>query len=473
MRIVVLGEANDENQDDLITDKFEITSAQQAGQRYGFGSPLYAMARILLPLSGAGISGIPIIVMPQAAPDGATTKILHVTPVGTATDNGTHYLKIAGRDGLEGEFYAININTGDTADVITDKMRDAVNAVLGAPVIGTSTDYEGIFESKWSGLTAEELNITVDTGTKDLGITYTVTSEQSASGTPSIAGALAQFGNDWNTIVINGYGLQSTIMAALEAFNGIPDPVNPTGRFAGIIMKPFIALSGSVLNDPSSITDARKDNVTIAVCPAPGSAGFSFEAAANMGALFGPIVQNSPELDVSGLFYPDMPTPTAIGDMADYNFRNSILKKGCSTVDLVSLRYKIMDFVTTYHPVGETPPQFSYCRNLMLDFNVRFSYYLLEQLYLVDHVIAADDDTVNATKVVKPKTWKQVVKELAADLVSRALVVDLAFMQASITVNLDTANPNRLNTFFKYKRSGFARVSSTVAEAGFNFGTLG
>ncbi len=99
-RIAVLAEANDANQAGLDTDPKEITSAQQAGILYGFGSPIYHIMRILRPLSGDGVGGIPVIVYPQAAAGGAAAKKLTVTPSGTATGNGTHYLVVAGRDGM-------------------------------------------------------------------------------------------------------------------------------------------------------------------------------------------------------------------------------------------------------------------------------------------------------------------------------------------------------------------------------------
>ncbi len=91
---------------------------------------------------------------------------------------------------------------------------------------------------------------------------------------------------------------------------------------------------------------------------------------------------------------------------------------------------------------------------------------------MVDHTIADDNDTVSAGNVVKPKMWKQVLNAMAEDLGNRALIVDVPFMQDSIIVNLSSSNPDRLETFFKYKRSGFVRVASTTAQAGFNFGTL-
>lgn len=471
-RIALFAEANEANQSSLDLTPTELTSAQQAGQLYGYGSPIYAAMRILRPINGGGIGGIPVIAYPQAKAGGSTAKVLHVTPTGVATGNGKHTLIISGRENIDGVFYDINVNTGDTTADLTAKIEDAINNVLGAPLIATATDYVTTLTSKWKGLTSDAIVVKVDTNGNDLGITYTITSITSGSGTPSVAAALALFGNDWNTIVINGYGTDTSTMTALEDFNGIPDPSNPTGRFTGIIMKPFIAISGSTAEDPSSITDTRLNNVTIALAPAPLSDGLPIEAAANMALLFGRVAQDNPNLDVAGKAYPDMPTPATIGAMSSYDSRDSIVKKGCSTVDLVTGVYIVQDFVTTYHPVGELPPQFRYPRNLMIDFNIRFGYYLLEQINVVDHSISNDNDIVTAQNTIKPKQWTQILQAFADDLSQRALIVDPVFMQKSITVNVGTSNPDRLESFFRYKRSGFVRIASTTAEAGFNFGTL-
>lgn len=472
-RIAVLGEANDANQSTLDLTPTKITSAQQAGLKYGWGSPLYLICRILLPTSGGGVAGnAPVWVYPQAKAAGALPKIVEIAPSGNATDNGTHTIKIGGREGLEGVFYNVDIVAGDTPTVISQKITDAVNNVLGSPVTGVDHPYYSALTTKWSGLTANDLKVSVDTNGNDCGITYSFPVIQAGSGTPSVQAQLDNFGNDWNTIVVNGYGTVTSVMTALETFNGITDPDSPTGRYQGIIMKPFIAITGSVAEDPSSLTDGRLNDVTIAIAPAPLSEGFPFEAAANMTVLFANVSQNTPHLDVAGKSYPDMPTPTAIGAMAIYNNRDEIVQKGCSTVDLVKGKYLMEDFVTTYHPVGETPPQFRYCRNLMIDLNIRYGYYLLEQINVVDHAIAADEDTVNAVKVIKPKQWKQILNGYADDLALRALIVQPDFMKNSLDVTLSATNPDRLDTNFKTKRSGFVRESSTTVTTGFNFGTV-
>lgn len=473
-RIAVLAEANEANQAGLSLAAQEITSAKQAGILYGYGSPIYAIIRILRPIFSEGVGGIPVYVYPQAKAVGAAAKVISITPAGVATGNGTHTLVIAGRKGMDGSFYDINIETGDTTADITAKIEDAINAVLGAPVIATSDDYEVVATTKWNGLTANDVSITVDDNDNDLGIEYTIATDAAGSGTPSIAAALDLFGNSWNTIVVNSYGVHSGTMDLLEDFNGIPDPVTPTGRFVGTLMKPFVAFTGSTADDISATTDAREDEVTIAICPAPGSDGLPLEAAANFARLAAIIAQNSPHLDVSGQSLPDMPSPEDgdIGSMADYDNRDSFVKKGLSTVDIVAGKYVICDFVTTYHPEGENPPQFRYVRNIFIDLNVRYGYYILEQTFVVDKAIAEDDDIVNVDDVIKPKQWKQIVDKYADDLSSRALITNPSFMQESITVELSDSNPDRLETFFKYKRSGFARIAATTAEAGFNFGTL-
>jgi phage tail sheath gpL-like len=471
-RVGIFAEANFANQGTLDLEPWELTTAQAAGQRYGFGSPIHIISRILRPIGQVGIGGIPVIVYPQAQANGATAKIVTITPTGTATGAGTHFVKIAGRDSLDGQSYAITINEGDNTGQITAKIEDAINNVLGSPVIAVSDTYECELTSKWRGLTANGVEVEIDTDGNDLGITYAINVTQAGAGVPAVTTALNKIGEDWVTIAINSYGTVNTICNEFETWNGIPDPVNPTGRYAGIIMKPLVAITGSVADENTAFTDARLNDVTIAISPAPLSKGLPMEAAANMAVLQARIAQDTPNLDVGDLTYADMPTPTDIGTMAEYNARDMYVKKGNSTVELSGGRYKVCDFVTTYHPVGELPPQFRYVRNLMLDWNVRFGYYLLEQTNVVGHSISNDNDVVTAEKVIKPKQWKAIVGQYAEALTRRALVADTAFMQDSITVNISTTNPDRFETFFRYKRTGVVRIASTTAEAGFNFGQV-
>ena len=473
-RIALLGEANTANQSSLSTDAQQITSAKQAGDLFGYGSPLHSMARILFPIFGSGVGSIPVIVFPQLEAGVASVNTITVT--GTATKNVTHKMYISGRDIIDGSSYDINIVTGDDQDDVALKIKNAIDSVLQCPVTAVNAAAVTTITAKWTGLTSNEITVRFDTQGEDAGLSYAFANTVEGSGTPSLTTSLGKFGDEWNTIVINPYG--EPAFAELEAFNGVPSD-NPTGRYEGIVFMPFVAIWGSKLDTVTAlqgITDiaARTDQVTNALAPAPNSEGFSFEAAANMTVLYANMCQDNPNLDVSGKSYPDMPIPydNDIGDMSSYANRDILVASGSSTVKLNSGKYEVQDFVTTYHPEGEIPPQFRYPRNLNIDFNVKYGYRLLELINVVDHSIAASDQAVVAGKVIKPKQWQAIIDAYADDLAKRNLTVDPSFMQESIVVAISETNPDRLNTLFSYKRSGYVRIAATVAEAGFAFGVI-
>lgn len=480
-RIAIFSEVNTANQATVSdTEPRRITSAQDAGEYAGWGSPAHIISRILFPTNGGGtIGGIPVYLYPQLEAVGATATEYTITASGTATSNATHYVVVNGRYGLDGDSYAVNIAIGDTATAIATKIYNTINNVLGCPVSATVTSplsAVATCTSKWKGETSKGVNIRIDVGNDDAGITYSVVRTTTGSGTPSVTDALNLFSNEWNTLVINSYGLLDVVCDEFESFNGIPDQVSPTGRYQGIVFKPFVAVTGTVedvepTSDDALFTDARKTQVTIAVAPAPLSEGFAMEAAANAIALEARIAQDTPHLDIAGLSYPDMPIPyQGTPAMSNYDTRDALVKMGMSTVDIVSGAYQVQDFVTTYHPVGEVPPQFRYVRNLMLDFNVRYGYYLLEQVYVVGHMLTNDNTVTSVSRVIKPKIWKGVLKEYATDLGLRGLISDVPFMQDNTEVGIDSSNPDRMQTRFKYKRTGTVRISSTNAVAGFNLG---
>ncbi|AGF91176.1 hypothetical protein CHPG_00024, partial [Cellulophaga phage phi3:1] len=57
--IAIFGEANTANQAGLSVLKKEITSALEAAQTYGYGSPIHQQMRILRPENSDGVGGIP------------------------------------------------------------------------------------------------------------------------------------------------------------------------------------------------------------------------------------------------------------------------------------------------------------------------------------------------------------------------------------------------------------------------------
>lgn len=472
--IAVFGEANAANQAGLTTEKVEVTSAKEAAELFGYGSPIHIMLRILRPVSGDGVGGIPTLVFPQLADGAATATVRTWTVTGVATANKTHGIIINGRDNVDFSQYTFSVSIGDTAAEVAQKAVDAINGVLGAPVTAAVSGDDVVITTKWAGATSADLNVVFDINGDGVGVGYSETASVDGGGDVDLAPSFAQISDDWITTVINSYG--ESKLDLFEQFNGKPDADNPTGRYSGLIFKPFMSFFGNtsgVRTELSAITDAaaRVEEVTNVLCPAPRSNGWPFEAAANVVSVFAPIAQNTPHLTVNNSEYPDMPLPVSnpnfIGDMGEYNNRDLLVKDGCSTVILENGVYKIQDLVTTYHPEGETPLQYAYARNLNIDWNVSDAYRTLEDIRLKDKVLIKDGQVTSVSGAIKPKEWRAVLFDFFDDIAERALINEPSFSKESLRVQISSTNPDRFETFFRYKRTGVARIESTDVEAGF------
>jgi phage tail sheath gpL-like len=470
--IAIFGEANTANQAGLTPAKVEVTSAAEAAELFGNGSPIHRAVSILRPQNGDGVGGIPTIVFPQLTAEDATATVRAWTVTGTATGNATHTVVINGRTSIDFQSYSFDVVEGDTPTVIAAKIASAISGVLGAPCTATSALAVCTATTKWKGTTSADFHMTIDSGNNSVGVTYAESTSTDGAGSVDLADTFAQFGDTWYTDVLNTYGVPQ--FAALEQFNGLPNDTAPTGRYSGLIFKPFIAYAGSTLSDKDALAAITNDSdrisqVTNVLCVAPNSKAFPFEAAANAIALASVVYQNTPNIDVSGLSYPDMPVPAdeEIGDMKDYNNRDFLVKKGCSTVTLVNGAYQIQDLVTTYHPAGEVPLAYQYPRTLNIHFNVKDSYTTLEKLYLKDKTLVSDGQIVTVENCVKPKEWKAIIHNLFDEKAEEALINDPQFSKDSLNVQISTTNPNRFDTVFDYKTTGTVRISSTTARAGF------
>jgi phage tail sheath gpL-like len=465
--ISIIGEANAANQSGLDTNKVILTSAKQAGTEYGYGSPIYDVARILF---NAGID-IPVYGYAQAEAGSAVAKVITVTPSGTATGSGTVYMKIAGRKQKDGGSYAVNIVVGDTATAICGKMRTALASVLGAPMLGSGTS-TFVATAKWKGLSSNDLNIDIDLNNTTTGVTFSVVNTTAGSGTPTVTTSLTSFGNEWNTIVINTYGLVDAVLDELEAFNGVPDDTTPTGRYDPTNWLPFIALSGSCADNPSTITVDRSEQVTVAVCPAPLSLGMPYEAAANMAVLWGKIAQDKPHGSVLGLKYVDMPPPAdgSIPAMNAQTYREYLVNRGCSTVQLINGTYNVVDFVTTYNQSGEFPPFYRWCRDLNIYFNYKFGFLLMMANNVLGKTLVNDADIVDVTDTIKPKDVIGLIVAYNNDCGRRALLADVEFANENIIAEINDSNPNRIDTENKIKISGAVYIGASTVYGGFNLG---
>ena len=471
-RIVIIGQANTANESLISLGPQEITSAEEAGKLFGYGSPLHSVMRILRPSTSDGVGGIPTIVIPQKALEEATATSKTFSVTGTATQNATHVVKIAGRESLDFQSYSFSVSKDDTATQIATKIANSVSKVIGCPYNAVATTNTVVFTSKFKGEVSKGIEIEFLTDGVDTGITYAQTETTEGTGLADFSELPNYFGQDWYTIVLNTYGNQA--MSLLQDINGINYLNSPTGLYNPLVFKPFLAFAGSKLDerkDLLSLASANngENNLTNVICAAPKTPGMEYEISANVVTLFARTAQDTPELDVNAMTYPDLPAPSngVIGEMKDYNVRDILVKGGVSTVTLEKGVYKIQDLVTTYHAEGENPYQFSYPRNINIDWNIKFAYSKLEDVHLRDRVIVKDNSFTDSRNAIKPKQWKAIVMGYFDDLNNRALINDPDFSKDSLMVEIDSVNPNRFNTFFRYRRTGIARITSTDVEAGF------
>lgn len=473
-RIGVFAEANALNQVGLPAS-INFTEAKEVADICGYGSPAYHIARILRPVSGDVLGGIPTVIYPIEQAVAGTAKVLTTTVTGTATATVEHEMIISGRNQVDGASYKYVVEKDDTPTLIAAKMKDAANIVLGCPGIGTSLVADFVLTGKWKGATNNEMNITINTNGNSAGLTYAVVITSAAAGTPTIADALVAIGEKWDTLLVNGIGSDSSILDALEVFNGNPN--DKDGRYLPSVFKPLVAYFGdnsiTTVAGITAITDARKDENTNKHSPAPNSTGFSFEAAANDVMVYAPVAQSTPHRDIVGLTYPDMPTAEDIGDYASPTKREQMVRVGGATVKVNNNKYEIVDPITTYHPTSEpaTSTFFRFVRDIVgVDWNVKYSYALQEEIHVVGKTIIPDTSSSQVVGTISAKRWKGILFGLADDLEARALIADAAFMKTSIQAQQGTTNTNRFETAFSTQRTGIARVNSTSNKILFKFG---
>ena len=76
------------------TDKAQITSAVDAANTYGFGSPIHLMAQQLFPANGDGVGVVPVTVYPLVDDGAGVAASGTVTPSGTITEQFTFRVKV-------------------------------------------------------------------------------------------------------------------------------------------------------------------------------------------------------------------------------------------------------------------------------------------------------------------------------------------------------------------------------------------
>jgi phage tail sheath gpL-like len=445
-------------------DKRQFFTSFDVGGAYGFGSPVHLASIQFLPINGDGIGIIPLTIYPLEDEAASVASAGDIIPVVGSISQANYQVSI---NNILSEAFTVEV--GDVAADIIAKMITAVNAVVEMPMIASDGTTTTDFTSKWKGASANDLYLEI-IGPTDAGMTWTITQPVGGATNPnaaSINAALGQMGNVWETMLLNCLDVADT--AALDVYQGFVE-----GRRGPLVKKPLVVFSGdtnTTVAAATAVPDARKSDGANSQLVSPGSNDLPFIVAARQMARIVKLANDTPPHNydlqkATGL------TPGPDGVQWTYPERDTAVKKGSSTVEIVDNVVAISDVVTFYHPTGQTNPEFRYVVDQVKTWQVIFNLGLIfNSPGWAGAPLVPDDQAVTEPTAKKPKMAKAAVANMIDSLALAAIISDPATAKETIVAAINETNPKRLDISFTYAISGNTSIISITANYGFFFGT--
>ncbi len=446
------------------TDKYTVTSAPEAGERYGYGSPIHLAVSQLLPTNGDGVGTIPITIYPLKDATSSTPSISHFEVVGSPTGTTVHRINVSG---VMSEQFLITAT--DTPQTIYEKASQAITAVLEMPVHAIYSSAPAapdavVIGSKWQGKSADGIKLSIE-GLAD-GLTFTFNKITDGLINPSVDSALAQFGSKWESMVLNCLDIQDTV--ALDAIQS-----HGEGRYGALVHKPYVCFTGNteaVAQDAITISNTRSLDRINSQLVNPGGEQLPFVSAARQLARIAVRANTDPAHDygsqrVTGI------TPGTDGQQWDYIKRDLAVKGGSSTIEVKDGVVHISDVVTFYKKTGEEPPAYRYVVDIVKLQSILFNLALIFNQPKYDGApLIPDEQPTTNRNAVKPKTVRVTLANFADQLGLEAIISDPVYTRENTVVEIDSVNPKRINVCLPVKLSGNTNIKSVDLKFGFYFG---
>jgi len=460
-RVAIVGQGNTAAV--YSTTKRQVTSALEAAQLYGFGSPIHLAALQLLPTNGDGVGTIPVTVYPLDDDAAGVAATGDITPSGAATGAASFVVMI---NNIMSEQFAVA--AGDSVATITAAITTAVTAALNVPMTAVDGATKVDLTSKWKGASANGLLIEVLATSEDnSGITFGVTQPTGGLINPDVDDALNQVGDVWETMVLNCLEIADT--TTLDKFSTFGE-----GRWGALTRKPLIVFTGNTattVTAATAVSDARKTDRTNSQLVAPGSKNLPFAVAARQLARIVKVANNNPPRDY-GSQDAETLTPGADGDQWTYIDRDVAVKKGSSTIEVKDGVINVSDTVTFYHPSGDPIPAYRYVCDIVKLQNIIFN---LNLIFATDEwdgapLIPDDQPTINP-EAKQPKMAVAAANALIDSLGLNAIISDPKTAKENTLAQISDQNPKRLDIALTVQLSGNTNIISVDLNFGFYFGT--
>ncbi len=441
--------------------KWASSSALEVAQRFGFGSPLHLIAMMLFPTNGDGVGTIPVTFYPLTDSGSGVVAVGAITPTGTMTSAASYRVRIGGI--LSDAF---TLASGANVAAAVTAIVAAVNAKLEMPVIAADVSTTSVsLTAKWKGATGND--ITIEVIGDAAGITFGTTAMASGAVNPTVDSALAQVGDVWETLVLNGLNISdSTALGTYKTFGD--------GRWLPLVKKPLMVFTGVTTASRASATavsGARTTDMINVQLTAPGSKSLPFVVAARQLARIAVIANNNPPVGYAGAVV-DGIVPGTDAQQWNYTDRDTAVKAGSSTTIVRNAEILIDDVVTMYAPVGDPLPAYRYVVTIIKLMNISFNISLIfEAPEWAAAPLIPDNQATTNEAARKPRHAVAAARAMIDNLGLQAIVSDPEAAKAGTTAVIDSSNPNRLNITIPPAVSGNTNIKDVELNWSFFLGT--
>lgn len=442
------------------TVKRQVTSALEAAQVYGFGSPIHLSCLQLLPRNGDGVGTIPVTIYPLVDDGAGVAASGSITPAGTQLVAASYRASISGQ--LSEEFV---ISAGDNIATITASIATAINSVLSMPVVATATATEVELVAKWAGESGNDIKVSI-IGSTTAGVSFATSQLSGGLVNPNIDDALAQVGNVWETLFVNCFNIDDTV--TLDKFS-----VFGEGRRGALTHKPMVAFVGNTIADrtlATTVSDSRKSDRVNGQIPAPGSDSLPLEIASRAFARIAPLANNNPPHDYGSQSLTGIDSGSD-GVQWDYLERDAAVKRGSSTTEVRDGVVTLSDVTTFYHPEGDIDAPYRFLVDHQKLNNIIFNVALLFNSTEWDGapLIPDSQETVNPSAKT-PKAARAEVFGIIDGVALNAIISDPDTAKQNTVAEINAKNPKRLDVRIPVQLSGNTNIKSVDIDFGFFFG---
>ena len=424
-----------------------IFSNAQAEDYFGRGSQLASMVAAFRRTNS--LASLYAIALDDAAGGTAATGTITVT--GPATKAGTVYLYLAGTR------LQVGVDAADTATAIATAIAAAINAVADLPVTAAAAAGVVTITAKHKGVVGNGIDVrdSYQLGEElpaGVAIAYVVTS--GGTGTPDIEGLLAALPDTQYTTFCLGHSDTNTLAAVQEELER---------RWSGLRMiegHAIAATQGTVGELTTLGESVNYEHVTVMGLHQALQPTWIWSATiAAVDAAEEDPARPRQTLELPGLYAP------AEGSRFIWEERNTLLYSGISTFDVTAGgTVRIERLVTMYRedPAGNEDTSYLDLETMRTLIYIRYFFRSAVSSRYPRHKLADDGGNYDPNQaVVTPSEFKGFLIALFGSLVTAAICEDAADFAATLVVERDTLDRNRLNTLMRPNLVNQARVFAT------------